>query len=336
MKKIIFLLIIIFPFLVTSCKKKPVAAFSYEISYNNDNTEATVLIKNNSVNADHYTWNLFKNDDEYFHLQFCDENPRIALNKSGQYRLELKAFNSKDEAKAQEIFTVLLSNSGSDDPAAPPTAAFNINSTNGSFAPTTINCTNTSSNATHYLWTLTKPDYTSQTSTEENPSFVCSQTGTYTLILIAYNSDELSSSLTQSFTLSEPSKFTLSYLKLTKIPMTDGGGDTWDTGLLSGADPDIYFKILTYGGEELYTASTKENIAETDFPITWYSVNYLLDYNEKYYIKFYDEDGSLDPDDIMANCIFESYNIQPGSTSYTWTSSDGATVFTVGLTWQAK
>ncbi|MBR3799884.1 MAG: hypothetical protein IKK36_13355, partial [Bacteroidales bacterium] len=104
---------------------------------------------------------------------------------------------------------------------------------------------------------------------------------------------------------------------------------SWDTGVSSGIEPDIYFKITETNGSELYTSATKYNVGE--LPVKW-QVNTTLNSNSTYRIEFYDYD-ELDSDDNMANCIFESSYMSFGSSSYTWVASIGSIKFTVGLDW---
>ena len=322
----------VLPFFATSCKKKVVADFDYYITYSYDH--ATCITTNGASNADYYEWTLYKRDGEYavYYASSSEISPYFDIYESGEYRLELKAYNSKYSATVEKYFNVSLSGGGGGGTQTAPTASFNLTSSNGNYAPTTVYCNNTSTNATHYHWTLTKPDYTTSTSTSSNPSFTCNQTGTYTVKLIAYNANNVSSTLTKSFTLTSPN-VTITYLQLIKIPMLDSDNSSWDTGLLSGADPDIYFKIVNSSSSVIYTSATKENVAESDLPVTWYSINQSLDYGSTYYIKFYDEDGSLDSDDLMANCIFNSSYMTTGSSSYTWEATDGTIKFVVGLSW---
>lgn len=219
------------------------------------------------------------------------------------------------------------------DPVGNPTASFSINSSNGYYAPTTIYCNNTSTNATRCVWTLTKPDYTSTTSTNREPSFTCTQAGTYTLTLTVYNADDISSTTERSFTLAMPSSVKITYLKLQQIPMLDSDNSSWDTGLLGGADPDIFFTILTSSNNLLYTSGVRNDITSNEFPITWNNVNTTLDFGSNYYVKFWDQDGGLDDDDLMSSCIFNTSYITPGTTTYVWEAANGTVKFTVGLEW---
>ena len=314
------------------------ANFEYVISYNWDSTEATIETYNFSLYAESYEWRLYRADGTIYKSEYS-YSPNMTVNESGSYRLLLVASNSKYSDTYDVYFTITLASedpfnpSTPDNPVASPTASFNINSSNGNYAPTTIRCNNTSTNAVSYQWTLTRPDYTSLTSSIKNPSFSCTQAGTYTLKLIAYNSNNVSSTETQTFTLVIPSSYTITYLTLQKIPMLASDNSSWDTGIFDGADPDIFFTISDSNGSILYTSSTKSNTAETSLPVTWNYVNLTLEYDSNYIIRFYDSDDGIDDNDLMAGCNFISSYLTPGSNSYTWTGQTNGAKFTVGLSW---
>ncbi|MBO4875412.1 MAG: hypothetical protein J5542_08910 [Bacteroidales bacterium] len=325
---------------ISGCKRynKIDAGFEYYISYNIDSTVATIETYNYSSYAEFYEWRLYRADGTIYESEYS-YSPNMTVRESGSYRLLLVASNSKYSDTYDVYFTITLAseNSGNvtppDNPVASPTASFDINSSNGNYAPTTIQCNNTSTNAITYKWTLTKPDHTSVTSTLKNPSFTCSQAGTYTLELIAYNSNNVSSTNSQTITLVTPSTYTITYLKLQQIPMLASDNSSWDTGFFDGADPDIFFTILDSNGTILYTSSTKSNTAETSLPVTWNGVNLTLDYSSNYTIRFYDSDDGIDDNDLMAGCNFISSYLTPGNNSYTWTGQTNGTKFTVGLRW---
>ena len=321
----------VLPFLATSCKKKVVADFGYYI-YTTENG-AKIVTENRSSNADYYLWNLMGASG------FFDSNekePSFSISKSGDYTLQLYAENSKYNDYKEVRFSVTLNGDGGGGSYANPVASFNLTSNNCSYAPATITCVNTSTNAVSYHWTLTRPDYTTSTSSSTNPSFTCNQTGNYTIKLTAYNANNVSATSTKTFTLSAPTSVTITYLSLYKIPMLDSDNSSWDTGTFGGADPDIFFKIVNSSNSVLYTSATKENVTSADLPVSWYSINTTLNFGTDYYIKFYDEDGSLDPNDLMANCIFNNSYLTPGNSSYTWESTDGTIKFTVGLSWSSS
>ena len=225
-----------------------------------------------------------------------------------------------------------------------PEARFVYSIQSGSYYAT-LHLTNYSVNADSYEWTLTRPDGTKDISNSVEPSFQCYQVGTHHITLYASNKYGMDRA-TQSFEIyyngggggndnPTASSYTITWLRLEKIPMLDGDNSSWDTGLFGGGDPDIKFKIqnstntMTY-----YTSPVKEDVSSSDFPISWYSVNTILELGEEYRIQFLDEDGTLDPDDIMANCVWKQAGyFAPGTTSYTWHTSDGTIKFTVGLSW---
>lgn len=311
----------------SGCNKQPTALFSYTTQTHADYT--AVAFTNLSVDAEEYSWDF--GDGE----RSTATSPSHKYYYSGKYKVTLIAYGKKGTVSkySEEITISINGENPGGNPDGNPTASFNINSSNGYYAPTTIYCNNTSTNATHYQWTLIKPDYTSSTSTNREPSFTCTQAGTYTLRLIAYNANDISSTSEQSFTLVAPSTVKITYLKLQRIPMLAPDNSSWDTGLLGGADPDIYFKILTSSNSLLYTSGVGNDISSSDFPITWNSVNTTLDYGPNYYVKFYDQDGSLDDDDLMRSCILNTTYMTPGSSTYTWENTDGTVKFTIGLQW---
>ena len=136
-----------------------------------------------------------------------------------------------------------------------------------------------------------------------------------------------SSHKTKYIKVLNPSSYTITSLELQKINLS-----SWDTGVLSGEEPDIYFNIVDMNGSVLYSSAIKSNVGEYSMPVTWY-LSQTLDYASNYYIKFYDKDDGIDSDDIMASCVFESSYLTPDSDSYTWTASSGTIKFIVELRW---
>ena len=230
-----------------------------------------------------------------------------------------------------------------------PVARFDYSIQSGS-TYATCKLTNYSENADSYEWTLTRPDGTIDHSSLFQPSFQCWEVGTYNVTLYAqnlYGNDRA----TQSFYISyfgggsgggnngggnnnpTATAYTITWLRLEKIPMLDGNNGSWDTGLFGGGNPDIYFMIQDASNSTTYyTSAVKEDVAESDLPVTWYGVSTTLEKGKEYRVKFVDQDGALDLDDVMANCIWEQAGyFSPGATSFTW--NNGAIRFTVGLSW---
>lgn len=347
MRKTILLLGLV-AVLFSSCRKEPVAAFDYYLDkhltwqdggYKTD--YVTVYTYNYSSNAYDYVWELISPNSPSQPVFFYESNPVFVCHETGDYSLKLSAYNRKGGVStAVKVFHIDIDAENPDDPsvdpALPPTASFNISSSNGSYAPSIISCTNTSTNATHYAWTLTKPDYTSTTSTNKNPSFNCTQSGSYTLQLIAYNANNQSDVYTRNFTLTTTSSFTITWLRLENIPMVDGNNQTWDIELSNGVDPDIFFTILgSNSTTELYHSEMKTNTSASDLPVTWTPVNQTLPYNNDYVVKFWDADDlTLDGNDLMASCPLPSSHLTPGTTYFTWNNNDMGVRFVIGLTWQ--
>lgn len=347
MRKTILLLGLV-AVLFSSCRKEPVAAFDYYLDkhltwqdggYKTD--YVTVYTYNYSSNAYDYVWELISPNSPSQPVFFYESNPVFVCHETGDYSLKLSAYNRKGGVStAVKVFHIDIDAENPDDPsvdpALPPTASFNISSSNGSYAPSIISCTNTSTNATHYAWTLTKPDYTSTTSTNKNPSFNCTQSGSYTLQLIAYNANNQSDVYTRNFTLTTTSSFTITWLRLENIPMVDGNNQTWDIELSNGVDPDIFFTILgSNSTTELYHSEMKTNTSASDLPVTWTPVNQTLPYNNDYVVKFWDADDlTLDGNDLMASCPLSSSHLTPGTTYFTWNNNDMGVRFVIGLTWQ--
>ena len=347
MRKTILLLGLV-AVLFSSCRKEPVAAFDYYLDkhltwqdggYKTD--YVTVYTYNYSSNAYDYVWELISPNSPSQPVFFYESSPVFVCHETGDYSLKLSAHNRKGGVStAVKVFHIDIDAENPDDPsvdpALPPTASFNISSSNGSYAPSIISCTNTSTNATHYAWTLTKPDYTSTTSTNKNPSFNCTQSGSYTLQLIAYNANNQSDVYTRNFTLTTTSSFTITWLRLENIPMVDGNNQTWDIELSNGVDPDIFFTILgSNSTTELYHSEMKTNTSASDLPVTWTPVNQTLPYNNDYVVKFWDADDlTLDGNDLMASCPLSSSHLTPGTTYFTWNNNDIGVRFVIGLTWQ--
>lgn len=177
------------------------------------------------------------------------------------------------------------------------------------------------------LWGSSKEDYDYYVGQDPDPVYF-KYAGEKKIILHAYSKNgKKSSHKTKYIKVLNPSSYTITSLELQKINMS-----SWDTGILSGEDPDIYFNIVDMNGSVLYTSTTKSNVSEYSLPVTWH-FSQKLDYASNYYIRFYDKDDGIDSDDLMASCIYESSYLTPGSDSDTWTASSGTIKFIVGLDW---
>lgn len=199
--------------------------------------------------------------------------------------------------------------------------------------------------AVSYMWELEGPNGDLLTSYSESPVFKCYQTGDYELRLYAYSKNGDYKIEGKHIYISPsggggggvdpytPTNFTITWLRLENIPMLDGNNSSWDTGLVGGGDPDIYFKIYDANNHVVYTSSSVEDLGTSDLPHTWTGVNTTFSYNaDQYYVKFYDQDG-LDSDDLMANCILEPSHLTYGTSSFTWYNNNIGVRFVIGLSW---
>lgn len=317
--------------LLSGCTRElPQASFEYSIS------RGVCYCSNYSLYGENYKWTLTLPDGTT--KKSTAVNPSFSCNMIGEYNLRLLVSNKYGSDDAEVTFTI--PNSGGGQIGNAPNASFNLLTNNGNYVPATITAQNTSTNATSYSWTLTRPNGTISTSTATNPSFECTTAGQYTIKLVAYGANNTSSTLSKYFVLYTPeptaTAYTITWLRLEKIPMLDTDNSSWDTGLFGGADPDIKFSIQKNTNSVLpttyYTSSVIQDVTSSNLPISWYNVNTSLELGEEYRIRILDDDG-LDGDDIMADCILPLGQSNHGITSYTWTSTNGQTKFTIGLEW---
>lgn len=150
-----------------------VANFSFQAN------DLAVSFTNSSANATTYVWDFGDNT-----ATSTDENPTHTYAAGGIYNVKLTASNDTESKEVTKQVTVI-------DPAAAPIASFTVVTTN-------LNAvfTNTSSNASSYVW-----DFGDNigTSTVANPTYSYTTPGTYTVKLTATKngvSDEFTSSVT--------------------------------------------------------------------------------------------------------------------------------------------
>lgn len=190
-----------------------------------------------------------------------------------------------------------------------------------------IKCHNSSSYATRYEW-----EFNNEYSYQTNPTFYVYAPGTYYLELTAindYGSDRTYKTVVVKY---NPIGYEITSLKLTKIPMLDSDNSSWDTGIFSGADPDIFFKIMDYDKvNTFYTSQCINNVSS--LPVSWTNTNTQLEIGTQYIIRFLDQDDGIDSDDIMANCVWEIKASQEGQTTINWNAQSGTISFVAGIRW---
>jgi len=128
-----------------------------------------VTFTNTSTNATSYEWDFGDSQTS------TEENPVHTYTNDGTYTVTLTATNVCGSVTTTQEVTVIT----------PPTAGFSAGGTQGC-APFTVNFTNESSeNATSWEWEF--PGGTPATSTDENPTVVYNEAGTYSVTLTATN-----------------------------------------------------------------------------------------------------------------------------------------------------
>lgn len=194
-----------------------------------------------------------------------------------------------------------------------PVARFYMEFMDQSYNSVTIR--NLSRNAERFIWDFGDGNSTITYSTQQTVQHTYPMVGVYTVKLIAINSKGVESIDMQDVKVSyipggsggsggsgstTPTSMKLTGIKLNKYPTTDQDGDNWDW---TDAGPDIYYKIYD-GSSLMYTSSTKSNVDYSDLPISWNISNVYWVPSKKYTVKFYDEDGALDSDDLMTTVSF--------------------------------
>lgn len=118
-------------------------------------------------------------------------------------------------------------------------------------------------------------------------------------------------------TTTNPTGFRLNKFVLKHYPLTEANGENWD---FFDAGPDIYFKIFQ-GNTVVFTSNVKNDVSESSLPLTWDISGVYLDAYSSFDIKFYDQDGALDPDDYMGGVSgFTPSNYGFSQTVYDWYS----------------
>lgn len=144
----------------------------------------TVVFTNTSQNATSYLWDFGDGTTS------TETNPSHVYTTPGTYMVQLTATGPNGTHSTSATVTVNLPT---------PSANFTLSSTTGP-APLTVVFTNTSQNATSYLWIF--GDGT--TSTEVSPTHVYNTPGTYNVALTAYNSESNSQIVRQIVVTAAP------------------------------------------------------------------------------------------------------------------------------------
>ncbi len=237
---------------------QPVANFTH-VSDNDYHAPSVVTFTNTSENAVTYLWDF--GDGTTSTVQ----NPAHTFPDVGSYEVKLTATN--ETLTAEKIVTIEITQ-------FEPVANFTHASNNGYHTPSIVTFTNTSQNASTYLWDF--GDGT--TSTSQNPAKTYSATGSYTVKLTA-TSGALTSEKTvviQITPFQPVAAFTHTsnngYIAPSTVTFTNGSTNTasvvWDFGdgsptsttlnpVHSYTTPGTYTVTLTATNETLTDVETK-------------------------------------------------------------------------------
>ena len=304
------------------CTKAPLASFSYWTEASNEG--AKVHFTNNSTNAEYCEWDFGVMNDYFIEEMSTEWSPVHIYTHEGWYTVRLTVHKgSKSHSVSQDVYIdpYMLEGGSGGGGYATPTANFSFTG-NNQYAPATISFTNLSSNASSYQWIFGD----GATSSATNPTHTYTSGGNYTVTLKAMNSAGSNQTSRTVTVKNTPSTWTLTKFVLTAYPLTDGG-DNWDW---TDAGPDIYFKLYDANNTLIYTSSTKNDVSESSLPLTWNLSNATLStLTGTCTIKLYDEDGALDPDDLMGNITFvPSEHCGYNYNTYTWTAGSWSGVWT--------
>ena len=162
----------------------PTADFTF--SPNGGQAPCEIVFTNKSKNATAYEWD-FGNDEKS-----TEENPIYTYNNSGTYNVVLTAKNgTKEDTKSIEIRIITAESIKADFKISPSSATGQ--------APFTVNFTNFSSDGVTLLWNFGD----GETSTEEHPTHIFQNAGTYAVKLIA-TKGILKDSITKTITATAP------------------------------------------------------------------------------------------------------------------------------------
>lgn len=159
-----------------STTKQPSPTASFTFTASGDVAPETVTFTNTSSNATSSSWNFGDNTTS------TSISPTHVFTTSGTYTVTLTVTNSSGTNSTSQIINV-------GNAVQTPIASFTYSGAN-TFAPDIVTFTNTSTNATSYLWNFGDGN----TSTIVSPSHTFTTSGTFTVTLTATNSKGSNSS----------------------------------------------------------------------------------------------------------------------------------------------
>ena len=141
--------------------------------FNADVNMLTVNFDNTSRNADSFSWDFGNGESS------IDQNPSVTYATAGSFIVTLTVTN--DCGTDVTTQTVVVAE-------GLPNAEFSISETSGC-APLVVNLTDlTTGDPSSWLWTVSNNNGVNLTSTDQNPEFILTEAGVYTITLEATNS----------------------------------------------------------------------------------------------------------------------------------------------------
>ena len=272
---------------VTILDPLPVANFSF--SGNTNLPPCQVNFVNSSTNASTYVWDF--GDGTQTSTQ---QNPQHTFTAGGTYSVQLTATGSGGSNSTTKSVSI---------PYPVPVANFSFTGANNT-APCTVSFTNTSTNATSYIWDFGDG---SQTSTLTNPQHTYNAGGTFAAQLTA-TSPGGSNAITKYVVILNPASgtnvtfnnpvFTDMYVTLngTTLTISPGGSVTFYS--VSGSS--VYYSAYTYGVTTSNTQIGLELDWANTIPLPGGTVSYNLVVTSSYFFLYMTNQGThnLTPIDV--------------------------------------
>jgi PKD repeat protein len=225
-------------------------------------------------------------------------------------------------------------------PAPPPPAApvANFTYTGAGVAPSTVTFTNTSTNATSYLWDFGN----NATSVEASPTIKYTAGGVYTVKLTATGAGG-SNSTTKTVNITAPTTLKIMSVRITAFPLTKPNGGTWDDFPSSG--PDVYIKITDDGSTTFYKwPFVYNNVVASNLPLNFVIENSSsvatpliitsANFSKKIALELWDLDTFVD--EVITGLVFAPSSLTTGATAYptTYTATVSGLTAVFTLKWE--
>jgi PKD repeat protein len=185
--------------------------------------------------------------------------------------------------------------------ALPPTPTASFTYTGAGLAPAMVSFTNTSTDATSYLWDFGD----NGKSTDRSPTHTYNKAGVYTVTLTAKGADGSSSITTKTVNILAPTSVKVVAIKLSGMSFTDAGGGGWD----ASTGPDVYCTFSDANEQVLLSGAVHANVTASALPVGWTNAPafQVSDLSATYKLRVYDKDIDdlpPSPDDFIGGYSF--------------------------------